>query len=125
MWDMAAKGFAWPGWISDKVARGKVADRGFHWTQEKFAVPKTMSDPEWKAALEELDMRLLRACDIKRLARLGLMEIKIGTLRVGRNAGRSRLTRIRSGQISLNAQKLACLPAEVGRCTTHSKVLMA
>ena len=54
MWDMAAKGFAWPGWISDKVARGEVADRGFHWTQEKFAVQKTMADPEWKSALEEL-----------------------------------------------------------------------
>ena len=54
MWDMAAKGFAWPGWISNKAARGNVADRGFHWTQEKFAVEKTMADPEWKAALAEL-----------------------------------------------------------------------
>ena len=54
MWDMAAKGFAWPGWISNKAARGKVADRGFHWTQEKFAVQRSMSDPEWQSVLDEL-----------------------------------------------------------------------
>jgi len=54
MWDMAAKGFAWPGWIADIIARGKVNDRGFHWTQEKFAKLMTFKSKDLQSAVEGL-----------------------------------------------------------------------
>jgi hypothetical protein len=53
MWDMAAKGFAWPGYLIDPAKRNDPA-QPWQWSQEKFAETSTFGDPLWQQVLKEL-----------------------------------------------------------------------
>lgn len=46
MWDMAAKGFAWPGYLIDPATRNEVT-KPWQWSQDKFAQDTTIEDPRW------------------------------------------------------------------------------
>lgn len=54
MWDMAAKGYAWPGWISNKKARPGDGKSPWVWTQDKYATKATIGSPAWKKVAAEL-----------------------------------------------------------------------
>ena len=53
MWDMAAKGFAWPGYLIDPAKRND-AGQPWQWSQDKFSKETTLSGPEWPQILAEL-----------------------------------------------------------------------
>jgi len=53
MWDMAGKGFAWPGFILRKSERNNAA-QPFQWTQDKFSKTASFSDSAWKTVLKDL-----------------------------------------------------------------------
>lgn len=53
MWDMAAKGFAWPGYLLNKAKRNSVK-QPFQWTQDKFAKTATLGDKAGQQVLKEL-----------------------------------------------------------------------
>gem|GEM_PF-6324558 len=53
MWDMAGKGYAWPGFILRKNQRNNAA-QPFQWSQDKFAKKATMADPAWATVLKDL-----------------------------------------------------------------------
>ena len=53
MWDMAAKGFAWPGYLIDPAKRNDP-EQPWQWSQDKFAQDTTMGDSRWPQILKEL-----------------------------------------------------------------------
>ena len=53
MWDMVAKGFAWPGFILRRSQRNK-ADQPFQWSQDKFSVDATLGDKRWETVTKDL-----------------------------------------------------------------------
>ena len=53
MWDMAAKGWAWPGYIIFKNRRNSVK-QPFQWSQDDFEKIGTLKDKNWKQILSEL-----------------------------------------------------------------------
>jgi hypothetical protein len=53
MWDMAGKGFAWPGFLMDRGERTN-AKQPFQWSQEDFAKTSTLKSPLWKNVLADL-----------------------------------------------------------------------
>lgn len=53
MWDMAGKGFAWPGFILRKSERNK-ASQPFQWSQDKFAKKAMLGDTAWKTVQKDL-----------------------------------------------------------------------
>jgi hypothetical protein len=53
MWDMAAKGWAWPGYIIFKNRRNSVK-QPFQWSQDDFEKVGTLKDKNWKQILSEL-----------------------------------------------------------------------
>ncbi len=55
MWDMAGKGFAWPGFILRKSARNS-AKQPFQWSQDKFSVTSSLADNAWKTVLRDLEI---------------------------------------------------------------------
>ena len=55
MWDMAGKGFAWPGFVLRKSER-RDASQPFMWSQDKFSKTATMADNAWKTVLKDLDI---------------------------------------------------------------------
>lgn len=56
MWDMAGKGFAWPGYILSKANRGTPNQQKvpFHWTQEKFAGTSSVGSQTWRRVAKDL-----------------------------------------------------------------------
>ena len=57
MWDMAAKGYAWPGWISNKKARPGEGKTPWVWTEDKYAAKSTLGSPTWKKIASELSKK--------------------------------------------------------------------
>jgi hypothetical protein len=55
MWDMAGKGFAWPGFILRKSERNK-ASQPFQWSQDKFAKRAMLGDTAWKTVQKDLEI---------------------------------------------------------------------
>ena len=53
MWDMAGKGFAWPGFILRKSERNS-AKQPFQWSQDKFSKTATIGDNAWSTVLKDL-----------------------------------------------------------------------
>jgi len=53
MWDMAAKGWAWPGYIIFINRRNSVK-QPFQWSQDDFEKIGTLKDKNWKQILSEL-----------------------------------------------------------------------
>jgi len=53
MWDMAAKGFAWPGFLIDPATRNE-ATKPWQWSQDKFAQEITLEDPRWPQIRKDL-----------------------------------------------------------------------
>jgi hypothetical protein len=53
MWDMAAKGFAWPGYLLNKAKRNNVK-QPFQWSQDKFAKDSTIDSKAGQQVLKEL-----------------------------------------------------------------------
>jgi len=56
MWDMAAKGWAWPGYIIFKNRRNAVK-QPFQWSQDDFEKIGTFKDKNWKQISEELKLQ--------------------------------------------------------------------
>jgi hypothetical protein len=57
MWDMAAKGYAWPGWISNKKVRPGEGKVPWVWTEEKYATKSTLKSPAWSRIAKELSQK--------------------------------------------------------------------
>ena len=53
MWDMAAKGEAWPGYLMTMSERNKKTEP-FQWSQDKFEKKSSLSTPQWQKVLKEL-----------------------------------------------------------------------
>ena len=53
MWDMAAKGWAWPGFLIFKNRRNSVK-KPFQWSQDDFEKIGTFADKSWRQVLSEL-----------------------------------------------------------------------
>ena len=53
MWDMAAKGFAWPGYLLNKAKRNNVK-QPFQWSQDKFSKDATIDSKAGQQVLKEL-----------------------------------------------------------------------
>jgi hypothetical protein len=56
MWDMAAKGWAWPGYIIFKNRRNAVK-QPFQWSQDDFEKTGTFQSKNWKQIFEELKLK--------------------------------------------------------------------
>lgn len=56
MWDMAAKGWAWPGFLIFKNRRNSVK-KPFQWSQDDFERVGTFADKSWKQVQDELKIK--------------------------------------------------------------------
>jgi hypothetical protein len=55
MWDMAAKGEAWPGYLMTMSERNKKTEP-FQWSQDKFEKKSSLATPQWQKVLKELNI---------------------------------------------------------------------
>lgn len=55
MWDMAAKGYAHPAWITPK---GRETKKEFAWSVPKHRVETTFKDPLWNKALSDAEIQV-------------------------------------------------------------------